>query len=582
MQLNWTRSLWLWAGTLGLVLILMLPLSATQRGLSAIAVVLVIAVAWLLAGRSAAGRYQGIGLAAGSTLPASGFQLPIIAVCGDGLYALFGNVANDQLVLRVTERGCYLRVPSLEQLQPIIDYVLEKRPHWGGQLSALYIVNPAEQADQALLGGHTQTFRHQVSLVRRKGVALPVLLGAYLQGAPSEAFWFSWERDSDGLAVHDNLGSVSVAQWQMRPADTASRAARLHNCIQVESLANWLASTVLPHLSSREPRDPPCRPIACAMTLVPDALTAGPGNLWSSWLHERTALHARSFSGAHTTMCLPFPDPLLGLLPRQPGFTPARRTALRALWLFVLAAVLALCSAAWQNVLLLRQLSDDLVRYQAIPAPTSLEQPEHYLKEQAVTILRNDATKLDRYYRQGEPTSLGLGLYTAERLRRPILAALASHRVPAPASLPTKIPNPVRLDSLSLFTSGSAELRPGSTKVLVNALVGIKAQPGWLIVIAGHTDSTGDSARNLVLSRDRAGAVRDWMQKMGDLPDSCFAVQGRGAAQPVASNDTPEGRAANRRVDIRLVPEAGACALPAQAPEGQPQSPHYQATLSSQ
>ncbi|MDL2424746.1 OmpA family protein, partial [Pseudomonas sp. BAgro211] len=82
-----------------------------------------------------------------------------------------------------------------------------------------------------------------------------------------------------------------------------------------------------------------------------------------------------------------------------------------------------------------------------------------------------------------------------------------------------KIPDPVRLDSLSLFGSGSAELKPGSTKVLVNALVGIKAQPGWLIVIAGHTDSTGDDASNLALSRNRAAAVRDWMQKMGDLPD---------------------------------------------------------------
>jgi outer membrane protein OmpA-like peptidoglycan-associated protein len=198
-------------------------------------------------------------------------------------------------------------------------------------------------------------------------------------------------------------------------------------------------------------------------------------------------------------------------------------------------------------------------------------------------VLRNDAARLDRYYREGEPLPLGLGLYAAERIRRPLLAAIAAYRPPVAVVQATmKIPDPVRLDSLSLFGSGSAELKPGSTKVLVNALVGIKAQPGWLIVVAGHTDSTGDEARNLVLSRDRAGAVRDWMQQMGDLPDSCFAVQGHGAAQPVASNDTPAGRAANRRVDIRLVPETGACAVPAQAPEGQPQSPHYQATLSSQ
>ena len=121
------------------------------------------------------------------------------------------------------------------------------------------------------------------------------------------------------------------------------------------------------------------------------------------------------------------------------------------------------------------------------------------------------------------------------------------------------VPAPLHLDSLSLFEAGSAELKAGSTKVLVNALVGIKARPGWLIVIAGHADASGDVAKNLDLSRARARAVRDWMQGMGDIPDSCFALQGVAASQPLASNDTESGRAANRRVDIRLVPQAGAC-----------------------
>lgn len=102
--------------------------------------------------------------------------------------------------------------------------------------------------------------------------------------------------------------------------------------------------------------------------------------------------------------------------------------------------------------------------------------------------------------------------------------------------------------------------KPGSTKLLVNALVGIKAQPGWLIVITGHADARGDAVKNLELSRARASAVRDWMQRMGDIPDSCFAVQGVAASQPVRSNDTQKGRAENRRVDIRLVSERSACA----------------------
>ncbi|WP_321847509.1 OmpA family protein [Pseudomonas paraveronii] len=121
------------------------------------------------------------------------------------------------------------------------------------------------------------------------------------------------------------------------------------------------------------------------------------------------------------------------------------------------------------------------------------------------------------------------------------------------------MPAPVRLDSLSLFDAGSATLKPGSAKVLINALVDIKAQPGWLIVIAGHTDATGPVEQNLTLSHARASAVRDWMQRMGDIADSCFAVQGFAASQPIASNDTEAGRAANRRVDIHLVPQTGAC-----------------------
>ncbi|MFP3518673.1 OmpA family protein [Pseudomonas sp. SIMBA_077] len=121
------------------------------------------------------------------------------------------------------------------------------------------------------------------------------------------------------------------------------------------------------------------------------------------------------------------------------------------------------------------------------------------------------------------------------------------------------LPAPIHVDSLSLFNTGSAELKPGSTKVLIKALVGIKAKPGWLIVIAGHTDSSGDAERNLRLSHARASAVRDWMQRMGDIADSCFVVQGFAANQPLTANDSELGRNANRRVDIQLVPQAGAC-----------------------
>ncbi|MDN6860901.1 OmpA family protein, partial [Pseudomonas sp. CAN2814] len=145
-------------------------------------------------------------------------------------------------------------------------------------------------------------------------------------------------------------------------------------------------------------------------------------------------------------------------------------------------------------------------------------------------------------------------------LRGTVVPAADGQVAPSQASVP------VRLDGQLLFPPGKAVLRPESTKVLINSLIDIKAQPGWLIVITGHSDSTGDARRNLELSRDRAAAVRDWMQSMGDIPDDCFQVRGAGDSQPVASDETQEGRNANRRVEIILTPEGGACRKVGEAP----------------
>ncbi|OCG47402.1 hypothetical protein A9G35_03945 [Gilliamella sp. Choc5-1] len=131
-----------------------------------------------------------------------------------------------------------------------------------------------------------------------------------------------------------------------------------------------------------------------------------------------------------------------------------------------------------------------------------------------------------------------------------------------------KEPPPViRLDSLALFESGQSSLKSDSTKILVNALVEMKKQinanqgTGWLILITGHTDSTGDSNKNIQLSLDRATAVRNWIIKTSDIPETCFAIQGYGAKKPLTSNDTLEGRAKNRRVEISLVPQMSNCIL---------------------
>jgi type VI secretion system protein VasL len=115
------------------------------------------------------------------------------------------------------------------------------------------------------------------------------------------------------------------------------------------------------------------------------------------------------------------------------------------------------------------------------------------------------------------------------------------------------------LASLAIFGPGSAELGEESTKALIGVLAGIQATPGWLLEITGHSDGTGDDEANRRLSRARAAAVRDWLQRVSGIAEHCFVIQGVGASQPMVSNETAAGRMANRRVEIRRVPAEGAC-----------------------
>ncbi|WP_318183201.1 OmpA family protein [Pseudomonas fluorescens] len=532
--------------------------------------VVFVAVAWIRAGRRAAQLCESLVLADSTSLPPAAYRQPVVLVCGDGLAGLFGAIPAEQLALRVTEQGCYLPVPDLEQLPVVAASLVALRPDWGGQLSVMFIANPGEHTDAAVLAGQVRAFGYQVSLTRQRGIALPLLLVSYLQASRGEGPWFSWEAGQPSPSVREAGACVSLADWQRQAADSTTQAARLQGCVQLNSAAAWLSEAVLPHLTTREARNLVSPPVACAIALVPALPRTLTGNLWQQWLRDKIALvDTRQISPGPDTS-LPFPDPLLHLLPTHVQRPPIHSAVLIALWLFTVAGIVALASSAWQNTLLVRQVSDDLRRYTSISPSQHRDRPEFALREKAVAVLHEDATRLDSYYRQGAPLSLGLGLYRGERLRALLLAVIASHRQPSAAPMPAGVSHPVRLDSLSLFSTGSAQLKPDSTKVLINALVDIKAQSGWLIVITGHTDATGNADLNLKLSRARAAAVHDWMQRMSDIPDNCFAVQGFGASQPIASNDTEAGRTANRRVDIRLVPEVGACVLPTAGPDRQP------------
>jgi outer membrane protein OmpA-like peptidoglycan-associated protein len=569
MTLKLKRGLWLWAGTLVLVLLAVIPLVAWVRTMAVLAVLCCVAMAWVRAGRRAARQSESLVLADHMSLPPAAYRQPVVLVCGDGLVGLFGAIPTERLALRVTGQGCYVRVPSLEQLPAVTASLVALRPDWGTQLSVMFVANPSEHTDGAVLAGQVRAFCHQIAQIRKRGIALPLLLVSYLQASRGEGPWFSWQAGQASPSVREAGACVSLADWQQQAVDSSTCTARLHGCVQLNSAVAWLGEAVLPHFSPREIRNPVSLAVACAITLVPALPQRVTGNLWQQWLRDKVALVDATQALPEVDTALPFPDPLLHLLPTHTRRSPVRRASVVALWLFAVASIVALASSAWQNTLLVRQVSDDLRRYTSIPLSQHRDRPEFAQREEAMAVLRQDALRLDSYYRQGAPLALGLGLYRGEHLRAQLLAVIADHRLPLAAPMPARVPSPVRLDSLSLFSTGSAQLKPDSTKVLINALVDIKAQPGWLIVIAGHTDATGNAEQNFKLSRARAAAVHDWMQRMGDIPDNCFAVQGFGASQPIASNDTEIGRTANRRVDIRLVPEVGACVLPTAEPDRQ-------------
>jgi len=99
------------------------------------------------------------------------------------------------------------------------------------------------------------------------------------------------------------------------------------------------------------------------------------------------------------------------------------------------------------------------------------------------------------------------------------------------------------------FESGRANIDPDSAGLLDRLVETALRCPTADIEIAGHTDGDGEDASNQALSEKRAQAVLDYLVKAG-LPASRFTAMGYGSTQPVASNDTDEGKAQNRRIDF--------------------------------
>jgi outer membrane protein OmpA-like peptidoglycan-associated protein len=101
------------------------------------------------------------------------------------------------------------------------------------------------------------------------------------------------------------------------------------------------------------------------------------------------------------------------------------------------------------------------------------------------------------------------------------------------------------------FDFNSDRIRPESQPVLEEIGSIMKAHPDWRLSIQGHTDNVGGNGQyNLDLSRRRSAAVRLALVKQFGIADDRLSSGGSGAASPKDTNDTPEGRARNRRVEL--------------------------------
>lgn len=553
------RALALWAALLSaLVCLAFLPVSRAVSFLILLIVLALIAAAWHRSQRRSAEET----LVLLDTLPGVEYRLPVVLVCGD-----LAQAWPVSLPVLTVAQGCWIRVDEQQDLSQLVRQLLCQRPDWGRQLSVMVNVCPQQHDNSDAFNSRLLALRWQISQLRRAtGYAFPLVLNGQVGSAMLDHPLWQAALPGEAISVwRTSSAPCSIAAWA-----TTSGALAMQQQVLMNGLMTWFHQHVNAIFQDENPEIPVIAPAVVLWGIGPGMTDGLASSLWTDWLTRHTGL--QQVDGwlpvqATSTVTSLFPDDILPLLPAGQGLTPRQRTAIWATDIFILALVAALLSSASHNSQLLRNLSMDIAEYHRIPMNAFAQ------KAAAVSVLRQDLARLDKWARNGEPVNLGLGLYQGERLRQPLTAAIRAF-IPAPVSVtpstPTaapditlkQVPTLIRLDSLSLFDSGSARLKPEATKMLVSSLMNIRAKPGWLIVVAGHTDNTGNRERNQTLSVARAAAVRDWMRDTGDVPENCFAVQGLGESRPVATNDTPEGRARNRRVEISLVPQAEACLMP--------------------
>ncbi|KPC52620.1 OmpA family protein [Amantichitinum ursilacus] len=534
------RAVTVWAGYVLLALCLFcLPLSAVGRWLAAAWIVC--AVASVLIWR---GRYTRRTLAAESDSPlahaltalpddlrADTPVLLVCHVCGCAKPAVLHD--GNAVWVDVAEPG--LLLPARRQIQ---------RQCGRAPNAVVLSVAPERYTDLAALHGDLVSWRYAIANLQhwfdlRVPVYLTVLARLDAIAAHGATTWHGVVLSgTDAAGDVRKLARAALARLEAGLPTATRLSSGLRGSVRAQALLAWVADALAPAL------DTTANGLAVlrlqGLLLADSAAASLQSNLWQMWLQNQASLAPMSRPGGR--MPDPLPLPVVPHLPRHWRCSGSLSGLLHAGVMTGLAIAVALFFSWRANTELILRVGDDIVRYRQTPSV------EIELKRSTLDQLRADRTLLKTYARRGVPWRLGWGMYRADRLV-PLLEREISRYVPPPPP-----PTVLSLDSLSLFASGSAVLKPDANRALISALSVITANPDKQVLIAGHTDQSGNAQLNQKLSEARAVAVRDWFVSMSSLPSWHFATQGYGDSRPVASNEDAAGKARNRRVDITLVP----------------------------
>lgn len=166
------------------------------------------------------------------------------------------------------------------------------------------------------------------------------------------------------------------------------------------------------------------------------------------------------------------------------------------------------------------------------------------------TTLTNPPLVADQQGPEDAQFAMG-GISLTYRFNRPE----AAPPPPAPVAKAEPPPTPPVKKAIVLravhFDFNKAAIRPDAVPVLNEAAEMLKNEGTVGVIVTGHTDSVGSDAYNLKLSKRRADAVAKYLTSHG-VSATRLKTEGAGKSQPVATNDTPDGRAQNRRVELHV------------------------------